>query len=638
MSAESDSFSADSEPTRALLLAQALEACIEAERSLPGSADQVIARQPAWARAELRRLVALAGSLDAAATSAVMSEEFRSAARARLMRRISPTLVEDHLHAVGGHARRVSPEAAWLTPVPSRNGHHAVKRRRRLGWLWRGGLGGLVAAALVVPATVTASASALPGEPLYSVKQVREEIGLRFAPDDQARTLALLNQADARLDETARLLQSGRTDHVAMTTQRFDDVLDRAAATYVVTIADAQPSDATTNAAVADTLNRQQQELQNLLNTAPEPAQADLREALVVTERSRALLSDPTPTQRAARPASPAAAAAPTVAPEVQPTQVARSVPPPVDLVPQPTPAAFDAAQDRHEGRGIARDPVQQDQSAAVTAPTVVVVTNNRGSSGRSPVTLRQNGQLEDVQVTSGPVVAVQGGGGQDDQSSGQSGDGPRASDPGPGPAADGQSGSDDRVVAPSQNQGDGHARVAEQPAATTTTAAVAQRQGSGNGRTSATTAVAQDFPGGGRNASARDNGDDGHGGSQPAPTPGPSTARAQATPSSGSASGDHRGDATSAGGGSGSSGGSTRSGSSASGQSGFGQSGSSASGQSGFGQSGFGQSGFGQSGSSASGGTSTSGQGGFGQSGSSQSGSGGGSSQHGDSGGSRGH
>src|SRR6516164_204753 len=105
MSAESDSYSADNEPTRALLLAQALDACIQAERRLPGSADQLIAREPAWARAELRRLVALAGSLDAAAASAVMSEEFRSAARTRLMRRISPALVEDHPHAVSqnGH-------------------------------------------------------------------------------------------------------------------------------------------------------------------------------------------------------------------------------------------------------------------------------------------------------------------------------------------------------------------------------------------------------------------------------------------------------------------------------------------------------------------------------------------------------
>src|ERR1700687_5563562 len=80
------------QPTRDLLLAQALDACITAERRLPGSAQEIIARQPAWARADLQRLIGLAGSLDAAASNAIMSSEFRVAARERLMQRI------------GGHA------------------------------------------------------------------------------------------------------------------------------------------------------------------------------------------------------------------------------------------------------------------------------------------------------------------------------------------------------------------------------------------------------------------------------------------------------------------------------------------------------------------------------------------------------
>ena len=76
------------QPTRDLLLAQALDACITAERRLPGSSQEIIARQPAWARGDLQRLVGLAGSLDAATSNAIMSSEFRVAARARLMQRI----------------------------------------------------------------------------------------------------------------------------------------------------------------------------------------------------------------------------------------------------------------------------------------------------------------------------------------------------------------------------------------------------------------------------------------------------------------------------------------------------------------------------------------------------------------------
>ena len=88
MSQESESPLPPGQPTRELLLAQALDTCIQAERRVPGSADLIIAHQPAWARTDLRRLVALAGSLDAAATNAVMSEDFRQGARARLLQRV----------------------------------------------------------------------------------------------------------------------------------------------------------------------------------------------------------------------------------------------------------------------------------------------------------------------------------------------------------------------------------------------------------------------------------------------------------------------------------------------------------------------------------------------------------------------
>src|SRR5436853_85895 len=90
------------QPTRELLLAQALETCIQADRRVPGSAALIIAHQPAWARADLRRLVALAGSLDAAATNAVMSDDFRVAARARLMKRIGGDAHELDRHLWGG--------------------------------------------------------------------------------------------------------------------------------------------------------------------------------------------------------------------------------------------------------------------------------------------------------------------------------------------------------------------------------------------------------------------------------------------------------------------------------------------------------------------------------------------------------
>ena len=307
---------------RELLLAHALDACITAERRVPGSADLIIARQPAWARTELRRLVTLASSLDAVATNAVMSEEFRVSARARLMHRIGGD--------VPGERGQVLPVSAWLASVPSRNGYHTVARQRPRRWMWRGAVGGLLASALALAATLTASANSLPGEPLYSVKQASEELGVRLAPDDQARALALLSQANTRLDETARLLQEGRTDQVAQTTQRFDEVVNQATTTFVVTIADAPSQDPTT-AHVDSILSQQQQHIEAMLSNAPQPAQAELEQALVAAQHSRALVADAESTDRAqahiGSGRTSVAAVEPTVAAEQAPVVEAEAAP-----------------------------------------------------------------------------------------------------------------------------------------------------------------------------------------------------------------------------------------------------------------------------------------------------------------------
>ncbi|HEY0581381.1 MAG TPA: DUF5667 domain-containing protein, partial [Chloroflexota bacterium] len=201
------------QPTRQLLLAQALELCIEAERREPGSAQAVIAQQPAWARGDLTRLVALAGSLDAVGSNAVMSDEFRGAARSRLMARIGGDASASGGPAAANRLTSLPPRA-----IPPRTG------RPRKALLWRTSAG-LLAAVLSVTATLTASASALPGEPLYGLKQAQEELGVRLAADDKARALALLRTADARLDETSRLLAQGRTGEAVQATQRYDQVV-----------------------------------------------------------------------------------------------------------------------------------------------------------------------------------------------------------------------------------------------------------------------------------------------------------------------------------------------------------------------------------------------------------------------------
>jgi hypothetical protein len=195
-------------PTRDLLLAQALDAAIRAEREAPGSSRAVIARQPAWARPELTRLLNLAGSLDAAATNAAMSDEFREAARARLMRRIG-----------GGTVYPAPPSAPSSQPVRLTRDTATVRRGRRIRVnskvAWRA-LAVLLAALLAITATLTASANALPGDALYSVKQVSEEISWRLAVDQ-------LNEQQQRLETLVQSApepaQAGPGDAI-QTTQR----------------------------------------------------------------------------------------------------------------------------------------------------------------------------------------------------------------------------------------------------------------------------------------------------------------------------------------------------------------------------------------------------------------------------------
>jgi Domain of unknown function (DUF5667) len=239
----------------------------------------------------------------------------------------------------------------------------------------------------VAAATLSASASSLPGDALYGLKQAQEELGVRLAPDDESRALALLNQADARLDEAARLLQQGRTTESAAVAQRYDEVVERATTAYVVTVDESSRSEATTTR-LDSKLSEQQEQLEEMLQTAPEPARADLREALVATERGRALVSDPRPVDRVlgrGAPPRPAAAALPTMAVEDEPTVVPTATPvPPTPLpvvvaeAPTPTAVVVEARDEEHEE---ARGP-EREEDQAVVAPQPA---SNRGPSRGGP-------------------------------------------------------------------------------------------------------------------------------------------------------------------------------------------------------------------------------------------------------------
>src|ERR1043166_2594349 len=118
-------------------------------------------------------------------------------------------------------------------------------------------------------AAAGASASALPGDPLYPVKQVTEAAALQLEPTDSIRQDLLIHHAGARLDETARLLDQGRDSDAASAIDRYDQ-----------TLAAVPPS-----APVQSQLDANETRLNQLLDSAPPQARPGLARALASTKR-----------------------------------------------------------------------------------------------------------------------------------------------------------------------------------------------------------------------------------------------------------------------------------------------------------------------------------------------------------------
>jgi hypothetical protein len=259
-----------------LLLAEALERTLVQRGSTAGGTP------------ELTGLLTLARTLEASARGVAPSAEFRAAARERLVRRMGPVVSASRL----GVAPVVSASplrAPWVAGQPRRGLRPVVDRIA----LWSARLAaGIATLSLAGAAAVNASASALPGEPLYAIKQAGEALAVQAAYGDEARQQVLLRQADTRLDETAWLLEQGRDTEAAATALRYDEAVDRAAAA-------SPPAEA-----METTLQVDRARLTELLQRAPLPARGGLERALTATERGLARA-------KAARGAEPAAPSEP---------------------------------------------------------------------------------------------------------------------------------------------------------------------------------------------------------------------------------------------------------------------------------------------------------------------------------------
>jgi hypothetical protein len=277
---------------------------------------------------EIEGLLAIAYALETSASHVRPSEEFCSASAARLMAAIAEPRRDSR------PAQSMRQERDWRQSV--------------VVWIMRAAaaLGALSAAGV---ATAHASSNALPDEPLYTIKQLGEQVSVQLASSDTARAEILLDQADVRLNETLRLNALGRGAAVADTLQRYDAAVLRAKALL-------ENGNVANDAVVAERvesmLEAQQALLREIQVEVPvadswivDEAEADTGVALVLAEQCS---PRPAPTSTPAQPRSTVAAA-----PAVMPTQ-ASQVRTGGDIAPNEPQPVYDAHPDLDSGPPVA--------------------------------------------------------------------------------------------------------------------------------------------------------------------------------------------------------------------------------------------------------------------------------------------
>jgi uncharacterized protein DUF5667 len=331
---------------------------VTSDTQLPEALERALQQPDSWRESsaepavlELTALVHLARSLEASAAAVKPTAEFRSAARERLL--------------------------VQLTRTPKRSAQPVTRARPSLRarlacWGMRLGVG-LTTVSVFGAAAASASANALPGDPLYPIKQAGEVLAVQLAPDDAARQQVWLNQADTRLDETARLLEQGRDTEASASIGQYDAALDAAAV------------DDPATAALQPRLEEKQARLSALLKTAPVSARPGLQRALEATQRGQ--------TRGNGAHAAETASVAPESDPTPAPAETTRTRREPAPVRVQSAPASIDPTRTAVEVGGTSQQPPDdtdsgvQDEAPAVASQVTrpIPKPNNQSTTERNP-------------------------------------------------------------------------------------------------------------------------------------------------------------------------------------------------------------------------------------------------------------
>lgn len=174
------------------------------------------------------------------------------------------------------------------------------QRSRRPVW-WRQVAGLTLALAIVAGGGGAAAAASLPGEPAFLVKRALEEVQLALAPDDAARASLALDIAERRLADLRRT--QGRPELAEAAAAAYGDAVARVS-THVdrLRTAPAAPERDETLERARDAGSRAVEQLQQLEETLPEPAQQGIERAIEVHEQQQERDAGPNAPARTPRP------------------------------------------------------------------------------------------------------------------------------------------------------------------------------------------------------------------------------------------------------------------------------------------------------------------------------------------------
>jgi hypothetical protein len=177
-----------------------LEECLELVLNRGETIESCLSRYPEHTD-ELRSLLemALATKL---ATAVEPSVEFRERARAQFYR----TLEEQPV-------REKPARFAWSWPA--------------LGGRWATTVGVAIAIVLMSGGTVAAAGRAMPGQPLYAVKQATEQARIALTPSAMDKSEFYAQLADRRVAEIVYLADRNDPNLVRQVTEQLDSCLDR---------------------------------------------------------------------------------------------------------------------------------------------------------------------------------------------------------------------------------------------------------------------------------------------------------------------------------------------------------------------------------------------------------------------------